>query len=64
MSGHLISPKILGLNDGNLGLFWAVPGQIFGLLLVHLCCCVLNYDWSVWGRNGREFLVLRSGTKC
>ena len=25
----------------NLGLFWAVPGQISGLLLVHMCClCV------------------------
>ena len=25
-----------------LGLFWAVPGLIFGLLLVHMCClCVI-----------------------
>ena len=41
MSGCLINPKILGLNAGNLGLFWAVLGQIFGLLLVHTCClCV------------------------
>ena len=37
MSGRLISPKILGLNARNLGLFWAVPRQIFGLLLVHMC---------------------------
>ena len=27
-------------------------------------CCVLNCDWSVWSRNGREFSVLRSGTEC
>ena len=25
---------------------------------------VLNCDWSVWGRNGSEFSVLRSGTEC
>ena len=40
-----LSPKILGLNTGNLGLFWAVPppGLIFGLLLVHVCClCVIE----------------------
>ena len=35
-------PKILGLNAGFLGLFWAIPGLIFELLLVHMCClCVI-----------------------
>ena len=35
-------PKILGLNAGFLGLFWAISGLIFGLLLVHMCClCVI-----------------------
>ena len=29
MSGRLISPKILGLNAGNLGLFCAVPETDF-----------------------------------
>ena len=32
------SPKDLVLNDGFLGLFWAVTGLVFGLLLVHVCC--------------------------
>ena len=27
VSGRLISPKILGLNAGNYGLFWAVPDK-------------------------------------
>ena len=25
---------------------------------------VINCGWSVWGRNGREFSVLRRGTEC
>ena len=25
---------------------------------------MLNCDWSVWGRNGREFSIIRSGTEC
>ena len=41
-NGRVIQSKILGLNAGNLRLFWAVPGQIFGLLLVHMCWwCVI-----------------------
>ena len=28
------SPKYLGSNVGFIGLFWAIPGLIFGLLLV------------------------------
>ena len=46
MSGRLISPKTWDRNDGNLGLFWAVPGQIYGLLLVHMRCLCVNSDFG------------------
>ena len=37
------SSKDLGLNAGFLALFWAIPGLVFGLLLVHMCCfCVIS----------------------
>ena len=40
------SPKDLGLNAGFLGRFWAVPGLIFELLLVHMCylCVIANMN--------------------
>ena len=42
---HFI-PKDLGLNTRFFGLFWAVPGLIFRLLLVHMCyfCVIANMN--------------------
>ena len=43
------SPKDLGLNAGFFGLFKAVPGLIFGLLLVHMCflCVIANMNYML-----------------
>ena len=64
MSGRIVSPKTWDLSDGNLGLFWAVSGLISDCYWSICVVCVLNCDWSVWGRNGLEFSVLSSGTEC
>ena len=64
MSGHLVGPKTWDRNDGNLGLFWEVPGQIYGLLFVHMCCLCVNCGFGCcWAGNGHVFWFQRSGTE-
>ena len=60
----MVSPKTWDWSAGNLGMFWAVPGLIADCYWSICVVCVLNRDWSVWGRNGREFSVLQSGAEC
>ena len=64
MSGRLVGPKTWDLNAGNLGLFWAVSGQIYGLLWVHMRCLCVNCGFRCCGaRNGHGFWFQRSGTE-
>ena len=64
MSGRLVDPKTWDRNSRNLGLFWAVPGQIYGLLLVHMRCLCVNYGFRCcWAGNGHGFRFQRSGTE-
>ena len=64
MSGHLVGPKTWDRNAGNLGLFWAVPGQIYGLLLVHMRCLCVNCGFGCcWAENGHGVRFQRSGTE-
>ena len=42
--------KYLRLNARFLGLFWAVPRLVFGLLFVHMCClCVIANMNNMFG---------------
>ena len=64
MSGRLVGPKTWDRNAQNLGLFWAVLGQIYGLLLVHMRCLCLNCGFGCcWAGNGHGFRFQRSGTE-
>ena len=49
MSGRWVGPKTWDQNVGNLGLFWEVPRQIYGLLLVHMHCLCVNYGFGCCG---------------
>ena len=64
MSGRLVGPKTWDLNAGNLGLFWAIPGQIYGLLLVQMRCLCENFGFGCcWAGNGHGFRFHISGTE-
>ena len=64
MGGRLVGPKTWDRNAGNFGLFWAVPGQIYGLLLVYMRFFVCKLWFLVLlGRNDHGFRFQRSGTE-